>query len=431
MEETVNYDEKIAALTDTVTKLVDERSTEKAAAIVAEDAKVEGGKPMASPMIEAVKGLGDNVDNVLRNRPYFTNVKGERKYATDDEKAQMHLFGKAIIAKMRNDFNGFTKYAAAISDAAVRSGVITQKQLIETAVPGSLWVYQELLPTYLRARDESTPYEIFNQVTVTQDTGRLPYELTVPTFTWKGETEKKDVIEPTGSQITWDLNWLAGIALFSKDLLEDAYSVNLTQYLLEAFGRGYRNEMWAATANGTGVGEPTGYETCAYTNTTDADERLNFIDVKQCWLSITDPYRRSPTTAWFMDDWGLEAVMDCVDTVGRPYFADTAFKTGNYPLLWGRPIYINNNITQGVGTAGVTSTIFLIDTNYYHIFRKPGAGLRVDYSQDAIVTVGSTDYNLFQQNMMAIRFEDRCDMNCSNAAARARITNVAPMAMPT
>jgi HK97 family phage major capsid protein len=421
-------------LADTNAKLaslIDADSNRKAVEIVTSDAKVTDFKERATPMIAAVKSMGDDLENVLYSRPYATGLTNQRHYYTDEEKAQLHLFGKAIIAKTEQDRAGFVKYARAISEAAVRSGIITQKQLIETAVPGSLWVYQELLPTYLRARDEGTPYEIFNQVTVTQDTGRLPYELLTPTFTWKGETEKKDVLEPTGSQITWDLNWVAGIALASKDLLEDAYAVNLTQYLLEAFTRGYRKTVWWATASGTGVGEPTGYETCPYTNTTDAQGALNFVDVKQCWLSITDPYRTAPSTAWFMDDLGLEAVLDCVDTVGRPYFGDNTFKDGRYPLIFGRPIYINNSITQGAGSLPIVSTIYLIDTNYYHIFRKPGAGLRVDYSQDAIVTVGSTDYNLFQQNMFAIRFEDRMDMNCSNAAARAEITNVAPMAMPT
>jgi HK97 family phage major capsid protein len=421
-------------LADTNAKLaslIDADSNRKAVEIVTSDAKVTDFKERMSPMMSAVKSMGGDLDHVIYKQPRITKLDNTSLKYDDDEKAQLYLFGKAIIARSKHDFDGFNKCATAITDAAVKMGTITRKQLIETAVPGSLWVYQELLPTYLRARDEGTPYEIFNQVTVRQDTGRLGYELTTPTFTWKGETEKKDVLEPTGSQITWDLNWLAGIALGSKDLLEDAYSVDLAAYLLESFTRGYRKTVWWATASGTGVGEPTGYETCPYTNTVDAQGALNFVDVKQCWLSITDPYRKAPSTAWFMDDLGLEAILDCVDTVGRPYFGDNTFKDGRYPLIFGRPIYINNSITQGAGSLPIVSTIYLIDTNYYHIFRKAGAGLKIDYTQEAIVTTGSTDWNTFQQNMFAIRFEDRMDMNCSNAAARAEITNVAPMAMPT
>lgn len=430
--EATDLEKQLAETNAKLNKLIDADSAEKAAALVAEDAKkavVTDVKERMPATLFVAKELGADVHDIISKRAYVTDIYNKRHYYDDEEKGYMHLFGKAMRAKIHENKQDFDKFKAAMDKAALLSCTITQKQLTETAIPGSLWVYQELLPTYLRARDDGTPYEVFNQVTVGQDTGRLPYELTVPTFTWKGEKEKKDVVEPTGTQLTWDLNWLAGIMLYTNDLLEDAYSVNLTQYMLESAARGMRNSIWAATAVGNGAGQPTGYENCDYTgHEVDAAGSLTYPIMKQSWLTLNHPYRTAPSTAWFCNTWGLDAILDVVDHENRPVYGDMNPRSGAYPTPHGRPIYINENIATDADSTPDVTSIYLIDTAYYHIFKRAGAGIRIDYSKDAIVTVGSTDYNLFQQNMGAIRFEDRMDMNCSNLAARMRIINVAPMA---
>ena len=236
---------------------------------------------------------------------------------------------------------------------------------------------------------------------------QIPVITSDPTADWVTETGAKPVSNPTLDKKIMQPHKLAVIVPFSDEFRRDAAALYdaLIARLPDVLGKKFDQTVFFGPSAGSlanfddfSTVTAQSMQSSAYSALVGAD-----IDIAEQG-GIVNGYVFSPQ--------GRGVLLSALDGQNRPIFIDS-IADGDIPRLLGAPTY-TTSAAYKAGTATVGSTpgdpdIIGFAGDWTKAMYGTVEGVRIGYSADATLTVGSgtTQYtiNLFQQNMFAVRCE--------------------------
>jgi HK97 family phage major capsid protein len=234
----------------------------------------------------------------------------------------------------------------------------------------------------------------------------IDFLATLPTAYFRGEGTAKTASEPSFGQQALTPYSVSVLVPLTNELREDSM-VDIASIVTDAMREALNQKEEEVFAAGDGNGKPTGLEHyfAAYPaiRKVTAAKYKNLGDrIVAADSRLKKAYRNN--AKWYMPSDQLEDIRLLVDKNGRYLFQDDL--TGEFVgRISGKPVEVNDNLTN----------IWFGDLKGYWIGQR--GGIAVDESNDASITVGQTTLNLFQNNMFAIRVEERIDGELANDRA--------------
>lgn len=232
--------------------------------------------------------------------------------------------------------------------------------------------------------------------------------LTIPVITgdaeasWVSETEQKPVKRSTLTTKLMTPYTLAVIVPFSNQFKRDAATLyaEIVRRLPLALAK-----QFDATVFGAVTKPGDNFDTlasCATQNlSTNAYKAL--VDAQ---ADIAD--HDGDLNGWILSPKAKSVLLNAVDGNKRPLFINNV-ADGALPVLLGHPVYsskaANVSANNVVGVAG----------DWSQAMYGTVEGMKVDISDQATLTDGSTTINLFQQNMFAVRCEIEVGFRCDSS----------------
>jgi HK97 family phage major capsid protein len=250
---------------------------------------------------------------------------------------------------------------------------------------------------------------------------RVPFQTEISVSTWVAESLTVAGTEPV---ILGDINLvlqkLTSLATISNEAMQDAFGLAewLTLDVAREMGQEEDDKLYG---NGTGTQMPRAFESLTTTatqsdqyyvpTTTQAADfelptTINYGHIQKMFFSLPEQVRSA--AVWTGNDLVEEALMDMVDTTGRPMFPMTEIPIGTIsdgiantptPNVFGRP-FVNMPGTQTTGTpASNENRLYLVDMRRSYVILMKD--LRVDRS--------SLSASAFEADGTQFRFVHRID----------------------
>lgn len=234
----------------------------------------------------------------------------------------------------------------------------------------------------------------------------IDFLATLPTAYFRGEGTAKTASEPSFGQQALTPYSVSVLVPLTNELREDSM-VDIAFIVTDAMREALNQKEEEVFAAGDGNGKPTGLE--HYFESYPAARKVTIAKYKKLGdrvvaadSKLKKAYRKN--AKWYMPSDQLEYIRLLKDENGRYLFQDDL--TGEFVgRIGGKPVEVNDNL----------SNIWFGDLKGYWIGQR--GGIAVDESNDASITVGQTTINLFQNNMFAIRVEERIDGELANDRA--------------
>ena len=214
-----------------------------------------------------------------------------------------------------------------------------------------------------------------------------------PEAAWVGETSEKTVSNPGLATKVMRAYKLAVIVPFSNEFRRDVASLYdaLVERLPRALG-----EKFDATVFGNGNKPGSDFDNFAScTAQSLASDVYGGLVAADTDISlhggIVNGYAISPQAR------GL--LLAAVDKNDRPLFVNSVAE-GAIPMILGA----RTHMTKGAFVSGSPAVVGVAG-DWTQAMYGTVEGVKIDYSSDASLTVGSDTINLFQQNMFAVRAE--------------------------
>ena len=223
---------------------------------------------------------------------------------------------------------------------------------------------------------------------------------------WTDEGAKKSSTGITLGIITLGLKKLAAIVPFTDELLEDT-SLNLTELISSSVARAIAKKEDAAFFNGTGTPYTGMFNSTAVNIVRSASTTMTTVTTDQLQDVIdATPSEFAANGKFLLNRLFMSVYRKMKDTTGRYLFNDA---TGGSPASLMGYEAIVSDIAPAPGAAGVNKPILAFGD-----FKRAGVvatkgGLAVKLLDQATVwdTDNSTEINLAQQDMTALRFVER------------------------
>ena len=217
-----------------------------------------------------------------------------------------------------------------------------------------------------------------------------------PTAAWTAETDAKPVSTHTFSTKTMKGYTLAVIEPFSNQFRRDKKALydELVRRLPYAIGKKFDETVFFGTAPGTGF--DTLASATAVNLTTDPWAGLVAADAA---VSAADGI----LNGWAISPQAKSILLAKKDNQGRPLFVDSVAQ-GSIPALLGQDAYITKHVykaASGSGTAPVLGFAGDWTSAVYGVIE----GIKIDISDQATLTIGESQVNLWERNMFAVRAE--------------------------
>lgn len=213
-----------------------------------------------------------------------------------------------------------------------------------------------------------------------------------PEAGWVGETDEKPVATHTLAPKTLKPYTLAVIEPFSRQLMRDmdALYEECVNRLPYALARKFDATIMGTTAPGTDfdvLGSCTKQDiaTAPYTGFTAADTAIAAAD------GVITNIGLAPA--------GRSIVLGAVDSTGRPLFIPDVTQ-GSIGSIIGAPV----DVAKALKVAG-TPNIIGIAGDFSQAIYGTVAGVEMSVSDQATITASDTAINLWQRNMVAVRYE--------------------------
>jgi len=329
----------------------------------------------------------------------LVDAKSTEKKKADEEKKIKEIADVAILTKDMVTTMSSKDRTGEFIKALVNGDKIRCKVLSEgTNADGGFLVPQEWYNTIIAdLRDLSFLVSKVTRVPMSTNQMDLAQLAARPQTYWRGEQAIKETSTATFSEISLTPYSHAVIVVFTKELVADA-SIGLPQGIIDYVTKLIVEEMAAdddrMIMRGSGATQPTGYETYRAAGTitaiATAANVATYGSLVDAWARLGMRYRQK--AVWIMNNISLRNAMNIVDTTNRPIFV--LAPAANLPsTLLGTPILECNSLPNG--------TVYLADlSGYYWGVRE---GISVMQSEEASITRGVSEINLFERNMIAIR----------------------------
>jgi len=360
--------------------------------------KVRNGEELSAEEEEAIETadteaeeaeVGKQVKDVLTKFVEELDAKYAPKVVEED------AISKETVEKMTKEekLNTFFK-------AVIRNDIATLKYL-DTVTPGNggYLVPDEAMKEVLNFLGiESTiraNATIINNCPASYDVSAFA---TLPTAYFRSEAGLKPKSKPTFSQQTLTPYSVSVLCALTNELKADAM-IDIAGQVMDSMKEALIVKEEEVFASGNGTGLPTGLENyyAAYpaARKVTAATYLSFADrIMAADTRLQKRYRSG--AKWYMSTEQLEVVRTLKDKNDRYLFQDDL--TGDYVgRISGKPVEVNDSLTN----------VWFGDMKSYWIGQR--GGIEVAVSSDATITNGESVINLFEQNMFALRVEERID----------------------
>lgn len=192
--------------------------------------------------------------------------------------------------------------------------------------------------------------------TTTGNPINFPLVATQMTAAARAEGGSLNESEDTVKNIQLNSYEVSALIKTSREFLRDG--LNVDTWFAKRAGQaiGVKEGNYFAVGAGSGSSQAQGIMGVAATGKTAASAGLlAYTDITGLMGSVSGPYRNTPNTAFVVSDTTWVALMNLVDTTGRPIFVPS-LALGSPDTLMGKPLYTDPNLAA-IGT-GNKSVLF-------------------------------------------------------------------------
>lgn len=323
-------------------------------------------------------------------------------------KAVADKAGEDVISELK----GVEKELAFVK-ALLTGDSVNAKALSEgTDSAGGYLVPEEFANRILeKQRDIPSVRSLSTVINMNTDKMNVPSEGTDMTFAWTAENATISASDPSFGEVELTPNVLAGLVKLSRQLADDN-SVGLLDYLARAIARGVNEAEDLAFTGGSGTGQPKGFRQYTISQSVaQAGGTLVYSDVVNLMYTLPSAYRNR--ASFMTSDAGAKALASIVDGNSRPIFVPAPDAKG-FATLFGRPVYINDNIPSNLGGGTDETELWFGDYSYYLIGDR--AGIATEYSTEA--------GEAFEKHQGWLKVVKRTDGKLAYTEAMAKLTAV-------
>ena len=296
------------------------------------------------------------------------------------------------------------------------SGIATNRTNI--TLPAD--VSQEILQKTQKA---SAVMQLARQIALPGRGVQIPVITSDPVAGWVAETGAKTVSNPGLSTKLMQAYKLAVIVPFSDEFRRDAAA--LYDALVARLPLALATQFDATVV---GAVEAPGENFDSFANCTTqaliAENKTAFDGLAAAYADIAG--HAGSLNGFAMSPAGVGVILGGTDKDGRPLFINSG-ADGALPRLLGAPVVEGRGIYKageaGVGTAPGTPAIVGIAGDWSQAMYGTVEGVQIRFADQTGLTINSTQVNLWEHNMFAVRAEIeigfRADTNCFNLLAGA------------
>ena len=278
-----------------------------------------------------------------------------------------------------------------------------------------------------KTRGASAVMQLARQITLPGNGAVIPVITSDPTAAWVGETGAKPVSTPGLSQKTMQAYKLAVIVPFSDEFKRDRAALYnaLIERLPGALANKFDQTVIGAVdkpgENFDNLASATAQSIVAASNYTAYNGFVNAYADIATHGGAANGFALSPV--------GMGLVLGATDSTGRPLFVANAGEGPagrilGQPVLEARGLYKAGIAPANASDAG-TPAVVGVAGDWAKALWGTVEGVKIGISDQATLTIGSDQVNLWEHNMFAVKAEIevgfRCQVDCFN-----RLTGATP-----
>lgn len=282
-------------------------------------------------------------------------------------------------------------------------------------------VSQEILQ---KTQSASAIMQLARQVALPGRGLQIPVITSDPTAAWVDETDAKAVSNPGLSTKLMQAYKLAVIVPFSDEFRRDAaalYDALIARLPLALA------QKFDATVVGNGSAPGANFDTfsgCTTQSILKAGTHTTYDGLIAAYGDIAA--HNGSLNGFAMSPAGIGLLLGAVDSTGRPIFVN-GVSEGAVNRVLGAPVIEGKGAYKagaaGVGTAPGTPAIVGIAGDWSQAMYGTVEGVQIRFADQTGLTINSTQVNLWEHNMFAVRAEIeigfRADTNCFNLLSGA------------
>ena len=281
-------------------------------------------------------------------------------------------------------------------------------------------VSQEILQ---KTQGASAIMQLARQIALPGRGVQIPVITSDPTAAWVDETDAKPVSNPGLSTKLMQAYKLAVIVPFSDEFRRDAaalYDALVARLPLALANKFDATVVGAANAPGANFDTFAG---CTAQSLIPSGSDTTYDGLVAAYGDIAA--HGGSLNGFALSPAGIGLLLGAADTTGRPIFVNGIDGAVNRvlgaPVVEGRGVYVGGE--AGVGTAPGTPAIVGIAGDWSQAMYGTVEGVQIRFADQTGLTINSTQVNLWEHNMFAVRAEIeigfRADTNCFNLLAGA------------
>ena len=281
-------------------------------------------------------------------------------------------------------------------------------------------VSQEILQ---KTQSASAIMQLARQIALPGRGVQIPVITSDPQAGWVDETDAKPVSNPGLSTKLMQAYKLAVIVPFSDEFRRDAaalYDALVARLPLALANKFDATVVGAANAPGANFDS---FANCTAQSLIPSGGKTTYDGLVAAYGDIAS--HGGSLNGFAMSPAGIGLLLGAADTTGRPIFVNGVDGAVNRvlgaPVVEGRGLYVAGE--AGVGTAPGTPAIVGIAGDWSQAMYGTVEGVQIRFADQTGLTINSTQVNLWEHNMFAVRAEIeigfRADTSCFNLLAGA------------
>ena len=282
-------------------------------------------------------------------------------------------------------------------------------------------VSQEILQ---KTQQASAIMRLARQIALPGRGVQIPVITSDPSAAWVAETGAKPVSNPGLSTKLMQAYKLAVIVPFSDEFRRDAaalYDALVARLPLALAQKFDQTVVGAVDAPGENFDS---FAACTTQSLVAAGSHTTYDGLVAAYADIAA--HNGSLNGFAMSPAGIGLLLGATDSTGRPIFTSSAADGGvnrllGAPVIESRGIYKNG--AAGVGTAPGTPAIVGVAGDWSQAMYGTVEGVQIRFADQTGLTINSTQVNLWEHNMFAVRAEIelgfRADTACFNLLSGA------------
>lgn len=277
-------------------------------------------------------------------------------------------------------------------------------------------VSQEILQ---KTQQASAIMQLARQIALPGRGVQIPVITSDPTASWVAETGAKPVSNPGLSTKLMQAYKLAVIVPFSDEFRRDAaslYDALVARLPLALAQRFDQTVIGAVDAPGENFDT---FALCTAQDLVPSGNAKTYDGLVAAYADIAA--HNGSLNGFSLSPAGIGLLLGATDTTGRPIFTNGA-SDGAVNRLLGAPVYESRGLYKAgvapVGTGAGTPAVVGVAGDWTQAMYGTVEGVQIRFADQTGLTINSTQVNLWEHNMFAVRAEIelgfRADTNCFN-----------------